>query len=196
MEIDVYCLWCCLTDTAIGMVGGESSERPIHIFIAPGNKRMTSELIIQPSEQDDSATCPCCAGSAGVSGFVYDGQTPLAVYFAEPAGMINYPLLHLGIAIGRWGGDADANDRLRAVFSCRPGPQLELVDPTLPSAPELTVLGRGLFPADAENHPKMTEFRAVAEAIIEKDPRLAAMRKERRTHRFTADVKQESGATS
>jgi len=132
----------------------------------------------------------------GISGFVYDGQTPLAVYFAEPTGMINYPLLRLGIAIGRWGGDASANDRLRAVFSCRPGPQLELVDPYLPTVPELTVLGQGLFPVDAEDHPKMAEFRAVAEAIIENDPRLVEMRKERRTHRFAADVVPESGATS
>ena len=131
-----------------------------------------------------------------MNGFVYAGQTPFAVYFAEPAGMINYPLLHLGIAIGPWGDDADANDRLRAVFSCRPGPQLELVDPYLPTAPELTALGQGLFPPDAKDHPKMAEFRAVAAAIIEKDPRLAEMRNERRPHRFAADVVPESGGNS
>jgi hypothetical protein len=157
---------------------------------------MTGSLLIQPNEQDEIATCSCCAGNPGVSGFVYDGETPFAVYFAEPTGMVNYPLLRLGIAIGRWGSDTIANDRLRAVFSCRPGPLLELVDPYLPTVPELTALGQGLFPADAEHHPKIAEFRAVAEAIIEKDPRLAEMRKERRTHRFAADGVPESGATS
>jgi hypothetical protein len=157
---------------------------------------MTGDLIIRPNEQDDIATCSCCAGNPGVSGFVYDGETPLAVYFAEPTGMINYPLLRLGIAIGRWDVDAIANDRLRAVFSCRPGPQLELVDPYLPTVPELTALGQGLFPADAEDHPKMTEIRAVAEAIIEKDPRLAEMRNEARIHRFAADAVPGNGATS
>lgn len=157
---------------------------------------MTSKLIIRPNDQDELATCSCCSGNPGVSGFVYDGEAPLAVYFAEPTGMINYPMLRLGIAIGSWGGDTVANDRLRAVFSCRPGPVLELVDPYLPTVPELTALGVGLFPADATAHPKIAEFRTVAEAIIAKDPRLAEMRNERPTHRFAADGVPESGATS
>jgi hypothetical protein len=155
---------------------------------------MAGTLVIRPNEQDEIATCSCCAGNPGVSGFVYDGETPLAVYFAEPIGMINYPMLRLGIAIGRWGGESVAADRLRAVFSCRPGPQLELVDPFLPTVPELAALGQGLFPAAAEDHPQLAELRAVAAAIIEEDPRLADMRNERRAHRFAADVVPESGA--
>lgn len=157
---------------------------------------MERDLVIQPNEQDEIATCSCCSGNPGVSGFVYDGETPLAVYFAEPTGMINYPMLRLGIAIGPWAGDSVAADRLRAVFSCRPGPMLEVVDPYLPTVPELTILGLGLFPADAEAHPKMAEFRTVAEAIIEKDPRLAEMRNERRSSRFAAEGVPEGGSTS
>ena len=156
---------------------------------------MARALVIRPNEQDDFATCSCCAGNPGVSGFVYDGETPLAVYFAEPSGMINYPMLRLGIAIGRWGGDAVAADRLRAVFSCRPGPQFELVDPFLPTVPELAALGVGLFPAQPD-HPQLDEIRAVAAAIIADDPRLAEMRNARPAHRFAAEAVPENETDS
>ena len=157
---------------------------------------MASDLVIRPNEQDEIATCSCCAGNPGVSGFVYEGETPLAVYFAEPSGMLAYPMLRLGIAMGRWGGDTLAADRLRAVFSCRPGPLLELVDPFLPTVPELTALGIGVFPAQADVQPKLADFRAVAAAIIEDDPRLAEMRKERPFHRFVADAVPQSETDS
>jgi hypothetical protein len=157
---------------------------------------MASTLVIRPNEQEEIAACSCCAGNPGVSGFVYDGETPLAVYFAEPTGMINYPMMRLGIAIGRWGNDAVAADRLRAVFSCRPGPQLEIVDPFLPTVPELAALGQGLYAAHAEDHPQFVQLHAVAIAIIEEDPRLAEIRGERRGHRFAADAVPEGGAAS
>jgi len=56
---------------------------------------MTNALIIQPNEQDEIAACSCCSGNPGVSGFVYDGETPLAVYFAEPTVRTIYDRIRL-----------------------------------------------------------------------------------------------------
>ncbi len=114
----------------------------------------------------------CCAGNPGVSGFVYDGETPLAVYFAEPTGMINYPLLHLGIAIGRWGDDSVATDRLRVVFSSPSRTAVRTRRSCISRQYRTYHARKGAIPCRCRASPNMAELRTVAKAIIESDPRL------------------------
>src|SRR5690606_22413432 len=128
--------------------------------------------------EDEVATCSCCAGMPGVRGFVYENETALAVYFAEPSGMVNFPMLRLGLVVGKWAGDSVSSDRVSLAFSCRPGPVLEAIDPHLPTFPEMAFLGEKLLAGDMAAHPDAAKFRAIAEAVIAEDPRLGEMRAE------------------
>jgi len=128
----------------------------------------------------------------GVRGFVNDGDETLAVYFVEPCGMVNFPMLRLGLVIGPWAVDAIASDRISVAFSCRPGPVLNPIDPYLPTFPEVTALGVPLLAAQASGHPDAARFHAIAKCIIADDPRLGEMRTDagsthHRATRFRAD---------
>ncbi|MDB5571324.1 MAG: hypothetical protein JWN93_2507 [Hyphomicrobiales bacterium] len=146
---------------------------------------------IEPNPEDDVALCSCCAGAAGVRGVVYEGARPVAVYFAEPAGMPKYPLLRLGLVVGAWTDDALPADRLSLAFSCRPGspaPLLEHIDPYLATFPELAQLGLRCGAVEARGHADAPLFRAVAAAVLAGDERLAEMRGAAPRHRgFQAD---------
>ncbi len=146
-------------------------------------------LRIQPNEEDQISSCSCCAGMPGVRGFVYEDEEALAVYFAEPSGMINFPMLRLGLVVGRWEGNTLASDRVALAFSCRPGPLLEWIDPYLPTFPELAFLGEKLMGDKASQHALAEKFQTIAKAIIEDDPRLEEMRTNKKPrHRvFKAD---------
>jgi hypothetical protein len=112
----------------------------------------------------------------GVRGIVNEGEETLAVYFVEPCGMANFPMLRLGLVIGPWAVDAIASDRISVAFSCGPGPVLNPIDPYLPAFPELAALGVPLLAAQASVHPDAPKFHAIAKAIIADDPRLGDMR--------------------
>ncbi len=146
---------------------------------------------IEPNPDDDVALCSCCAGAAGVRGAVYEGGKPVAVYFAEPAGMPKYPMLRLGLVVGKWTDDAQPADRLSLAFACRPGspePQIEAIEPYLATFPELVQLGLHCGASDAQAHTDAADFRAMVAAIIAGDERLAEMRGGPPRHRvFVAD---------
>ena len=145
---------------------------------------------VRPNEEDEVISCSCCAGMPGVRGFVYEGDEALAVYFAEPSGMINFPMLRLGLVVGKWAGETTVDDRLSAAFSCRPGPTLEPIDPYLPTFPEMSFLGQKVMGAELADHEKHQLFHEIAIAVIDEDPRLAEMRPAtgaRRHSRFVAD---------
>ena len=144
---------------------------------------------VRPNEEDEVISCSCCACMPGVRGFVYEGEEALAVYFAEPSGMINFPMLRLGLVVGKWAGETTVDDRVSAAFSCRPGPVLEPIDPYLATFPEITFLGQKAMAADLPGRPDYDRFRELAEAVIAEDPRLAEMRPAgaRKHSRFVAD---------
>ena len=112
----------------------------------------------------------------GVRGFVYENDEALAVYFAEPSGMINFPMLRLGLVVGNWAGETLQSDRESVAFSVRPGPQLEPIDPYLPTFPEINFLGEIVLKDALAAHLKAETFRAIAQAVIADDPRLGEMR--------------------
>ncbi|MFM2444224.1 MAG: hypothetical protein RJB09_1410 [Pseudomonadota bacterium] len=146
---------------------------------------------IEPSPEDDVALCTCCAGAPGVRGAVNEDGAPVAVYFAEPAGMPKYPMLRLGLVVGAFKDDSLPDDRLSLAFVCRPGLSelgLEFSEPWLATFPELGELGQRLPPEEAATHAQATRFRALAAAVIAGDERLAPMRGGApKRHGFTAD---------
>ena len=144
---------------------------------------------VRPNEEDEVISCSCCAGMPGVRGFIYDGEEALAVYFAEPSGMISFPMLRLGLVVGKWAGDTQTSDRASVAFSCRPGPVLEPIDPYLATFPEIAFLGEKVMAADVAGRADFSLFRELAEAVIDEDPRLGEMRPGgARKHRtFVAD---------
>lgn len=136
-------------------------------------------LVVRPAEDDLFASCACCAGEAGVRGFVYEGEEPRAIYFAEALGMPHFPLIKLGVALGAWDKGARAQDRVRFAFLCKPtpaGPDMEPAEPELAGAPELSLMAAPVTAADLASHPQMETFRQTAKAIIEQDWRLVAIK--------------------
>lgn len=149
-------------------------------------------LKVEPAEDPMGAGCACCDGGGGLRGFVYEGEEPCAVYFAESGGMASKPVVLIGFAIGRWGADADVNERACVVFGCSAGDGATDVKPTIPyllSFPEFRTLGVGVEPDEAAAHPLYPRMRETLDAIIAQDPRLAHLRPQAadRRPRFSAD---------
>lgn len=148
-------------------------------------------LLIIPNPDDEVPLCTCCAGSPGVRGEVSEDGVPVAVYFAEPAGMPKFPMLRLGLVHGRFTDDALPCDRISVVFVCRRGAdgvKLEPGEPWLGTFPELTQLGARVSPEALAARPDFARLETIALAVVAGDDRLAALRAEpgRRRHSFTA----------
>ncbi|MFN3892773.1 MAG: hypothetical protein ACK4MV_20440 [Beijerinckiaceae bacterium] len=148
-------------------------------------------FVITPNPDDEVPLCTCCAGSPGVRGEVSEGGDPVAVYFAEPAGMPKFPMLRLGVVQGLFTDEALPSQRISMVFVCRrspDGPRFEPGEPWLATFPELTQLGERVPPEALAVRPDFGRLEAMARAIIEGDDRLAEMRAApvRRRHSFTA----------
>lgn len=150
---------------------------------------------ITPDPDDDVPLCSCCAGMPGVRGEVSEDGAPVAVYFAEPAGMPKYPMLRLGLVLGRFTDDAQPRDRISLVFVCRRGADevlLEPGEPYLGTFPELAQLGERVSPDALAARPDAARLAHIARAVIAADDRLAEMRPDlpgrppRRRHSFTA----------
>jgi hypothetical protein len=148
-------------------------------------------FVITPNPDDEVPLCTCCAGSPGVRGEVSENSEPVAVYFAEPAGMPKFPMVRLGLVHGLFTDDALPEQRISLVLVCRRGPEglrLEPGEPWLGTFPELTQLGERVAPDALVQRADYTHLRQIALAIIEGDERLAEMRAApgRRRHSFTA----------
>lgn len=148
-------------------------------------------FVITPNPDDDVPLCTCCAGSPGVRGEVSTAGAPIAVYFAEPAGMPKFPMLRLGVVYGLFTDDALPSQRISLVFVCRraeEGLKLEPGEPWLGTFPELTQLGDRVAPEALLQRADYDRLRQIALAIIEGDDRLSEMRATpgRRRHSFTA----------
>jgi hypothetical protein len=148
-------------------------------------------LRVEPAEDPLAAGCPCCDGG-GLRGFVFAGEEPHAVYFAESGGMGNKPVILIGLAMGRWASDAGREARACLVFACSPGENggPAHVAPTLPALlafPEFRDLGAPVEPEAAASHVAYDGFRATLDAVIAQDDRLAHLRAGPARRRFSAD---------
>ena len=146
-------------------------------------------LRIEPLEDPMAAGCPCCS-EGGLRGFVYDGEEPHSVYFAESGGMGAKPVVLIGIATGRWAADAPASERACIVFACTKGASELEAKPTIPyllAFPEFKQLGEGIEPKSAASHAHYERLRATLDAIVAQDARLAHLRPGREgVSRFSA----------
>ncbi|MGE3248219.1 MAG: hypothetical protein AB7F96_21625 [Beijerinckiaceae bacterium] len=136
--------------------------------------------------------CPCCSGDGGARGFVYEGETPLAVYFAEAGGMSNKPVVLIGIVIGKWEGDTKTADRDCFVFAVSKDAGKTEIVPTIPyllAYPEFPALGTKVEPEVAPDHAGFARASAVLDAIIDGDYRFLHLRGDDapRRSRFAAD---------
>jgi hypothetical protein len=144
-------------------------------------------LRIEAIENELAPGCPCC-GEGGLRGFVYDGEEPHSVYFAESGGMGAKPVVLIGIATGRWASDAPVDERACFVFACSRGEAGLEVKPTIPyllAFPEFKQLGLGVEPEAADSHPMFARGRATLDVIIDQESRLAHLRSGR--SRFSAN---------
>ncbi|MBM3609009.1 MAG: hypothetical protein FJX29_11275 [Alphaproteobacteria bacterium] len=143
---------------------------------------MTSALVIEPNAEDEMIACSCCAGAPGLRGTVLRDGAPLAIYFGDPAGMPNYPLLRLGLVTGPWRDDTQASERCAIAFTCAPPrangaqPQILPTEPYLPGFQEFPFLGQALCAAQIAAHPALASWLELAQAVIAHDPRLQTIR--------------------
>lgn len=141
----------------------------------------------------DGYGCACCAGDGGARGFVYDGEEPLAVYFAEAGGMSAKPVVLIGVVIGKWEGETTTADRSCFVFACAKDGAASEKTPTIPyllAYPEFPALGVKVEPEEAGAHPRFAQASAVIDAILDGDPRFYHLRPDDapRRSRFSASA--------
>ncbi len=154
----------------------------------------TRNFRIEPADDPASAGygCPCCSGDGGARGFVYDGEDPLAVYFAEAGGMSNKPVVLIGMVIGKWEGDTTTADRDCFVFAVAKEAGKVEKTPTIPyllAYPEFPALGTKVEAEAAPAHAGYARAKAVLDAIINGDHRFYHLRPDDapRRSRFAAD---------
>jgi hypothetical protein len=139
--------------------------------------------VIEPNADDEMAVCSCCVGAPGLRGSIRLAGETLAIYFGDPAGMPNFPLLRLGLVVGPWRDETRPDERVAIVLTCRPprtaGGEAEIVaaDPYLPGFQEFPFLGVPLPAAQAQAHADAPLWVALTRAVIADDPRLAEIRK-------------------
>lgn len=137
-----------------------------------------SPFVIEPNGDDDMAVCSCCAGAPGLRGTVLRDGAPVAIYFGDPAGMPNYPMLRLGLVTGPWDDNTQASERTAAAFTCRPPrsagnePEIVPAEPFLSGFQEFPFLGVALPAPETAADPRLNLWLELARAIISGDPRL------------------------
>lgn len=131
------------------------------------------------------AVCSCCAGAPGLRGTVLRDGAPVAIYFGDPAGMPNYPLLRLGLVTGPWEDGTQPQERLAVAFTCKPGagasegPEILPTEPFLPGFQEFPFLGQPLPGDNIARRAELPFWLELALAIIEGDPRLIEIKSHR-----------------
>lgn len=152
-----------------------------------------SRFKIEPAEEMTGYGCACCNGDGGARGFVYEGETPLAVYFAEAGGMSSKPVVLIGAVIGKWEGETKKEDRVCLAFACSKTDGKFSKEPTIPyllAYPEFVALGQKVQPEEAREHAEFERVSAIVDAIIDQDSRFFHLRPDDapRKSRFTADA--------
>lgn len=152
-----------------------------------------SRFKIEPAEEMTGYGCACCNGDGGARGFVYEGETPLAVYFAEAGGMSSKPVVLIGTVIGKWEGETKKEDRACLAFACSKTDGKLNKEPTIPyllAYPEFAALGEKVQPEEATAHAEFSRAGEIIDAILDQDPRFAHLRPDDapRRSRFAADA--------
>ncbi|MBM3608916.1 MAG: hypothetical protein FJX29_10785, partial [Alphaproteobacteria bacterium] len=136
---------------------------------------------IEVAEEQIGPGCACCTGEGGVRGFLYDGEDPRAVYFAEPGGYGGKTVVLMGIVIGKWEGDTKQADRNCFCFALSFENGKLSRGPTIPyllAYPEFVMLGVKIQPEEAQAHAGYSEAADICDAIVSGDHRFWHLRGE------------------
>lgn len=132
---------------------------------------------VSPGFEGVSGGCPCCGGGEGrVFGFAYRDGAPFAVYQAGEAGLSGSGEVVIAVTIGPFDRSSGPADRLTVSFTRPCGEGETLFGPQareVPGWPEVEAQGIRLRPDEAQRHPALADFRAVAEAALAGDGRLS-----------------------
>jgi hypothetical protein len=134
-------------------------------------------LTVEPSKEHESGPCPCCGGvTRTVWGYVYDAQTPFAVYYARWTRNSPKHGALLFVSMG-WGNDAP--ERVSVACEAR-APDGEIgfmvIDSEGTPWGRIAELGRKLSRSEVVDTPIAERAFAVIDSALEHDPRLVDMR--------------------
>lgn len=152
-----------------------------------------SRYRVEFAEENFGPGCACCAGEGGARGFVYDGEDPLCVYFAEAGGYGGKHVVLMGLVIGKWEGETKKEDRQGFCFAVSRDAGVLTLEPTIPyllAYPEFVMLGDKVEPENAREHAGFAQAQEICLAIIEGDHRFWHLRGEEapRSARYATDA--------
>ena len=135
-------------------------------------------LRIEPTESKDSGPCSCCGNNSRcVWGFAHSAEATIATYF------VHWTLTRVAdhganfdLIFGKWGEQALPADRCLVSLAYRlfnGTPQFMVIDGGGRPASEL--VGLALRRSDVLGRPIAEQAFAVADAILEQDPRIAEL---------------------
>lgn len=103
-----------------------------------------------------------------VTGYVNEGSTPVAVYFAACHGHPEHEA-QIDVVLGTWGVEPPAEDHV--TLSCRLRADGAMaVDASVATTSDATLLGRRLTRTEALAHARIGEFWAIVDVLAASDP--------------------------
>jgi hypothetical protein len=134
-------------------------------------------LSIAPNLQIAEHACPDCGQPfRRITGFVHRDGAPYAVYYASCHHHDGNDVL-IDAVFGTWAGD-DQSDHV--TFGCRigpvpgqEGPAVQLM-PAAASFEAAPLFGQRLSPAEAEQHPRLEDFRELVKHVLGNDTVVAS----------------------
>src|SRR5262245_29994794 len=141
---------------------------------------MTPALQVEPMDAADTGRCPCCGHvSRKVWGCIRRDGEPHASYFVHwTVGHVFDHGAHIDLIVGRWGEDTSAADRYAVSLEYRiidTGPGVMVIDADTRDIATSKLVGTALKRADVVGGPIATAVFAIYDAIMQYDPRLAAL---------------------
>jgi hypothetical protein len=135
-----------------------------------------SRFTLDPDRHITNLSCDDCGGTRDViTGFVYQGEQPHAVYYA--ACYPQHGEVYLDVILGTWTDEVE-DDNDHVTFGCRYGKVEDRAEPacTLVSAaamapqPVSPLFGKRLDREQALKHPWLGDFWAVVDFLVYADP--------------------------
>lgn len=133
-------------------------------------------LTLEQGEESMPTACECCGRySRTVHGFVYRNDDAYAVYYAGWSEGHPERGVTMAIAMGEWGDDSDASDRVSVgvrAFASSSEIHFSILDPEESPWSRTDLLGDMIPRKVALHHPSLKEVFTIAEVLVEHDFRV------------------------
>jgi hypothetical protein len=141
---------------------------------------VTAALQIEPLDAADTGRCPCCGDvSRKAWGLILRDDEPHASYFVHwTVSRVFDHGAYIDIILGRWGDGSSAADRYAVSLEHRildTGPCVTVIDADRRDIAKSELVGHALKRDDVIGGPRAASAFAIYDAMIEQDPRLAAL---------------------